>query len=191
METELDDTQKIQLIFFWGKMEKIQLHINGKEYNAEFPGKSGTDVLINGKQYKVELLKKYAQNIFSFAVNQKILQVSWDYREYDNNFLIIDGFTHEVEITNETKKLLKKFLLSSKDASDANHVRIKAPMPGMVVKVMVEEEQIVEKGDKIIIIEAMKMENAISAPMKGTIKHIKAKEGIAVEKDTVLMEIFA
>lgn len=172
-------------------MDNILLHINGKEFKAEYPDKDSREILINGKIYNVELLKKYAHNIFSFAVNQKILQVSWDYREYDNNYLIVDGFTHEVEITDETKKLLKQFLLNSDDVSDANHARIKAPMPGMIIKIPVAEEQYVNKGDKIIIIEAMKMENAISAPMSGTIRHIKAKEGVAVEKDSLLMEIFA
>lgn len=171
-------------------MENLILHINGKEFKAEFPENNNSTVLINGKKFEVELLKKYTNNIFSFSVNRKILQVAWDYREFDNDFLIADGFTHEVEITNETKLLLKKYLLNSGDA-DANHAKLKAPMPGMVVKIMVSEGDEVKKGDKVIIIEAMKMENAISATLSGTIKNIKAIEGNAVEKDALLMEIVA
>lgn len=185
METEYDDSQEVQL------MEKLILHINGKEFNAEFPDKDGSKIIINGKPFEVELLKTYSQNIFSFAVNNRILQVAWDYREFDSNYLIADGFTHEVEVTDETKQLLKQFLLNSSDSSDANHAKVKAPMPGMVVKILVNEGEVVAKGDKIIIIEAMKMENAISAPLSGTIKNIKAVEGKAVDKDSLILEIFA
>jgi len=172
-------------------MENLILKINGKDFKAEFPKDDDSIVIINGHEYEVELLKKYSQNIFSFAVNRKILQVAWDYRERDNNYLIVDGFTHEVNITNETKQLLKKFLLNSGDDSDANHARLKAPMPGMVVKILVSEGSEVKKGDKVIIIEAMKMENAISSPLSGAVKNIKAVEGSPVNKDAILMEIFA
>jgi biotin carboxyl carrier protein len=59
----------------------------------------------------------------------------------------------------------------------------------MVVKLIVVEGDLVKKGDKIIIIEAMKMENSLISPIAGVIKSIKVKEGTPVEKDAVLIEI--
>jgi len=62
-------------------------------------------------------------------------------------------------------------------------------MPGMVVKILVEPGVEVHKGDSLMIVEAMKMENALKSPIRGKVKSIKVNEGEAVEKDALLMEI--
>ena len=87
--------------------------------------------------------------------------------------------------------MIQKYLRDSGLGVESSHAKVKAPMPGMIIKILVEEGAHVEKGDKLIIIEAMKMENAISSPIKGKILHVKAREGSAVEKDAFLIEIEA
>lgn len=59
---------------------------------------------------------------------------------------------------------------------------IKAPMPGMVLKVLVNEGDEVKKGDALLVLEAMKMENILKSPTDGIIKKIAAVKGVAVEK---------
>ncbi len=66
---------------------------------------------------------------------------------------------------------------------------IKAPMPGLVLNVLVSEGQAVKKGDTILILEAMKMENALKAPQDGIIKKIAVSKGTAVEKNQLLIEL--
>lgn len=66
---------------------------------------------------------------------------------------------------------------------------IKAPMPGMVLKILVTPGQQINKGDSLIILEAMKMENILKAAAPGTVKSIKAVEKVAVEKGAVLIEM--
>ena len=66
---------------------------------------------------------------------------------------------------------------------------IKAPMPGMVLKVLVEPGQQINKGDGLIILEAMKMENILKATVSATVKSIKAIERTAVEKGAILIEL--
>ncbi|MBC7552646.1 MAG: biotin/lipoyl-binding protein [Taibaiella sp.] len=66
---------------------------------------------------------------------------------------------------------------------------VKAPMPGMVLRVLVTAGQKVNKGDALIILEAMKMENLLKATVAGTVKTIKAVEKTAVEKGAVLLEM--
>ncbi len=65
---------------------------------------------------------------------------------------------------------------------------IKAPMPGMVINILVQEGQEVEKDTPLLILEAMKMENVIKSPTQGTIKRIGATKGSAVEKNALLLE---
>lgn len=65
---------------------------------------------------------------------------------------------------------------------------IKAPMPGMVLNILVSEGQAVKKGDNILILEAMKMENILKAPADGVVKKIAVTKGTAVEKNQLLIE---
>lgn len=66
---------------------------------------------------------------------------------------------------------------------------VKAPMPGMVLKILVTQGQQVNKGDGLVILEAMKMENILKATGPATVKAIKATERTAVEKGAVLIEL--
>ncbi len=73
---------------------------------------------------------------------------------------------------------------SAKKAND-----IKAPMPGLILNVNVEEGQEVEEGETLLILEAMKMENAIGAPKNGTVKSINVKSNGTVEKGELMIEM--
>jgi biotin carboxyl carrier protein len=75
--------------------------------------------------------------------------------------------------------------LSSLNAAKVSEV--KAPMPGMVLKVFVTEGMEIKKGDNLFVLEAMKMENIIKSPADVTVKTIKIKPGDKVEKGQVLL----
>ncbi|OOQ57691.1 acetyl-CoA carboxylase biotin carboxyl carrier protein subunit [Mucilaginibacter pedocola] len=81
--------------------------------------------------------------------------------------------------------LLEKMGLSNMAAKSVSE--IKAPMPGLVLKVFVEPGADVKKGENLFVLEAMKMENIIKAPADVNIKVIKIKPGDKVEKGQILM----
>jgi 3-methylcrotonyl-CoA carboxylase alpha subunit len=66
---------------------------------------------------------------------------------------------------------------------------LEAPMPGKVIAVKVEAGQAVIRGQELLVVEAMKMENAIRAPRDGRVKSVSAKVGDAVSPGTVLVEL--
>jgi pyruvate carboxylase subunit B len=66
---------------------------------------------------------------------------------------------------------------------------VKSPMPGLIISVPVREGQEVEKGDKVIILESMKMENELHSPRNGIVNHVYVEEGDSVEKDQLLATI--
>ena len=92
-----------------------------------------------------------------------------------------------VEVIDERTRQLQE-LTGDGGASRKGGV-IKAPMPGLVLVVEVEEGQTVEQGQGIIVLEAMKMENEIKAAGAGVVKAIHVKPGQAVEKGVLLIEI--
>jgi biotin carboxyl carrier protein len=62
-------------------------------------------------------------------------------------------------------------------------------MPGKVVKILVEVGQTVQKGQTLVVLEAMKMENEIKCGLNGTIKAIHVKEGQALDQGVLMMEV--
>lgn len=71
-------------------------------------------------------------------------------------------------------------------AAPAGAQTIKAPMPGTILKVNVSNGQAVKKGDVLMVLEAMKMENEILAPNDGTVSSVGVSQGASVESGTVL-----
>ncbi len=65
---------------------------------------------------------------------------------------------------------------------------IKAPMPGLILEINVEEGQTVNEDDALLILEAMKMENVINSPREGVIKSISVNKGETVDKNALLIE---
>ncbi|MBL7731922.1 MAG: biotin/lipoyl-binding protein [Chitinophagaceae bacterium] len=98
-----------------------------------------------------------------------------------------DGETFHITIKDELDRQLDKMGYGK---STGKHVKeIKAPMPGLVLEVAVTEGQEVAEGEKLLILEAMKMENSIMIPASARIKRVAVKAGQAVEKGQLLVEL--
>jgi biotin carboxyl carrier protein len=65
---------------------------------------------------------------------------------------------------------------------------VKAPMPGLIIDIALEAGQEVKKGDTLLILEAMKMENVIKCPADGIVSKVHIKKGESVEKNQILVE---
>lgn len=103
------------------------------------------------------------------------------------HLITVNGKKVEAELRDKFDELLKELGM---DASSALKVGdLKAPMPGLVVDVPVKEGDTVKKGDTLVILEAMKMENALKAVADASVKKIMVKKGQAVEKNTVLIQL--
>jgi pyruvate carboxylase subunit B len=66
---------------------------------------------------------------------------------------------------------------------------VRSPMPGKITRIMVSQGELIEAGQGVVILEAMKMENEIKAPSAGIVKAIRIQEADAVEKNAILIEI--
>ncbi len=99
----------------------------------------------------------------------------------------IEGEVFEVELKDELDQMLDEMGFSKAISKQIKEV--KAPMPGMVLEITVKEGQQVKEGDKLLILGAMKMENAITISAAAIIKRIAVKAGQAVEKGQVLVEL--
>jgi biotin carboxyl carrier protein len=92
----------------------------------------------------------------------------------------------EIKLKDQFDILLEKLGMNNLQNHAAKE--IKAPMPGLIFDIKVKEGDEVKKGDAVLILEAMKMENILKSPGDGIVKAIKIKKGQSVEKNQVLIQ---
>ena len=109
--------------------------------------------------------------------------------DYENkSFSIrVNNNVYNIAAKDRFDLLAEQLGFSSKQTKKSN--LIKAPMPGMVLSILVTEGQAIQKGESVIILEAMKMENVLKAAEDGVIKSIKVQQGNPVEKNQALIEL--
>ena len=123
--------------------------------------------MINGKSYNIEVAElNQAQKTAKLRINNHIYSVSLQTK--------LDALLAKMGIKNATQNKIDT---------------IKAPMPGLVLKIEATPGQAVLKGDTLLVLEAMKMENVIKAPANGTVAQILVQQGQAVEKGAVLINM--
>ena len=101
--------------------------------------------------------------------------------------LRVNGQKYTVAITEPIDQLLRSMGLDLQAAKKVESV--KAPMPGMILKVLVSPGQQINKGDGLLILEAMKMENVLKASGPAVVKSVRVDERTAVEKGAVLIDL--
>jgi acetyl/propionyl-CoA carboxylase alpha subunit len=164
-------------------MQKLSVTIDKQVYEIEasvFPqNESEFSVWVNGELLTVnipDIEAPFAKQEW-FVVNGRPYEIT-----FHKNLDWIKGFggLHRLEVRDE------EALIAKPVSSDG---RIKAPIPGIITRVMVEKGQEVERGEPLLILEAMKMENEIRAPKTGIVQTLPVSEGQAVLREQVLAEI--
>lgn len=164
-------------------------------FETKFNGKKNlVDVDTDSSKFK---LNEGEASVYSFeSINDGQYLLRIGFRTYTIDSVSVHG--NETEFTlngqwisatvrNEQDLLLDRLGFRTTTSSDENELR--APMPGKILEILCEKGQQLEKGDALIILEAMKMENELKAPISGTVAAVKIKQGQSVEKNQLLIEI--
>ncbi len=139
---------------------------------------------IHGNQYEVEILK-IEENIAEVDVNGTVYSVEVDKNLKPVTKTPILVRSQAVPSLESDKAIVK----TASPASPKGTGTIKSPLPGVVLSVIAREGDKVKYGDKLLVLEAMKMENTIESDKEGTIKSIKVRQGDSVLEGDVLVEI--
>ncbi len=145
---------------------------------------SGEKTLVNGKTYEHQLIQKKSHE-YQLLTNGKSHEVRILSVEGSQIWMLVDDYELKVEAKNELDLMMKKLGVATGSAMDSSEVL--APMPGTILDIMVAPEQEVKKGDSLLVLNAMKMENVIKAPGDGIVKDIRVSPGENVNKNQVLI----
>jgi len=152
---------------FETELTKGKLTVEGKDAHMDIreQGNSNYSIIHNLSSYNAEVV--------SFDRATKSAEIK------------VNGRLYNVTAKDQFDLLLEQLGMNA--GNNAKVSDLKAPMPGLVLKVFVNPGDEVKKGDNLLVLEAMKMENIIKAPADVVVKSSKIKPGDKVEKGQVLM----
>lgn len=159
--------------------------IDNEIFDFEFNDQKGLDGTINGAAFKIDA-KKHG-SIHHVIHNHRSYTVELVHFDTKNKSCILKINNQEVVVSIEDRydQLLHKLGMDQFNAKKVNEVL--APMPGLVIQIIAKEGMQVVKGEPLIVLEAMKMENMIKSPTDGIVKSIEVQQNKTVDKNQVLI----
>lgn len=163
---------------------RFQVAVAGRTLTVELHADSGA-VSVDGATHQAELRRVPGSPMRILELDGALATLAM-VETGAGGWLVQDGGErHEVEVLDERTAHIRS--LAGAAATTAGPKALKAPMPGLVVRVVVEPGQAVAAGASLVVLEAMKMENDLKAPGPAQVDEVLAVAGQTVEKGTVLV----
>ncbi|MDI9866923.1 acetyl-CoA carboxylase biotin carboxyl carrier protein subunit [Flectobacillus longus] len=162
----------------------LKASVNNKTFDIQ---QNATETLLNGAPFDWDFAKTQDGN-FSILYNNRSFNAEVIEADYASKSFVlkINNSVYTVGVKDRFDILLDQLGMSNAASSKVND--LKAPMPGLVVDIKVSVGDSVQKGDTLLILEAMKMENVLKATGDGKVKSIKVAARENVEKNQVMIE---
>ena len=145
----------------------------------------GQKILVDGREVNYEVIREEEDRLL-VKIGDSVEEIIYSEKGEEIE-LLLSNETVRMEVLSDRDILLKR--LESGGPAGHAHSEIKAPMPGLVVKILVADGERVKKGAKLIILEAMKMENEIRAAADSEVAEVLVHEGEIVDKDQTIMKL--
>lgn len=162
---------------------KYYTKVNNQEYEIEIDHEN--EIAVNGEKYAIDFQQVAEAGLSSLLINNVSVEAVVEERN-DSWEVLMMGKLYTVKVQDERTYRLAMARGSGLDSGEGD---LKAPMPGIIIAIPVAVGDFVKQGDKVVILESMKMENELRAPRDGVIMHVKTSAGASVEKDQVLIVI--
>ncbi|MEO6656377.1 MAG: biotin/lipoyl-containing protein [Pyrinomonadaceae bacterium] len=166
---------------------KLHVDIESAKHEVEIRNDSGKlFARVDDRNYELEASEP-EPNVFLFKRGGKVFEVFVSPQKKASEPYAVRVGTAELEITITDPKRLRGS--AGGDEQSSGRAEIRTAMPGKVVRILVSEGDSVQKGDGVIVVEAMKMQNEMRSPKDGTVSGIKVAENDTVSAGDVLMVI--
>lgn len=158
--------------------------VEGKQFLVEIIDEKHVNV--DGKVYEVDFESVSGQPVYSLIVDGKSHE-GYAARGDDDWQVLLHGRLYPITVEDEREKRLRS--AAGGGVAETGEFHLRAPMPGLVVAVPVEEGQAVKRGQVLVILESMKMQNELKSPRDGTVERLRIKAGDAVEQKQTLLSV--
>jgi biotin carboxyl carrier protein len=158
--------------------------VDGREYLVEIL--DDKHISVNGKTYGVDFESVSGQPVYSLIVDGKSHE-SYVRQEDDQWQVLLRGRLFPVTVEDEREKRLRA--AAGGGVAETGEFHLRAPMPGLVITIPIAEGEVVKKGQVLLVLESMKMQNELKSPRDGTVHRIKVKAGESVEQKQTLLSV--
>ncbi len=159
--------------------------LRGNQHKVEVQKhRDSYEIRIDGKPYTVDARFLNSPNTLSLVINRKCYEAT-----VHNSGKVVHVSVGGEEFELQIASLREQAGRRSDGTAVVAHKEIKAPMPGIVVSVEVKEDDIVDAGQPLVIIEAMKMQNEIGSPARAKVKKVHVSAGDVVESKQTLVTL--
>jgi biotin carboxyl carrier protein len=158
--------------------------VGEREYSIEIVNRNL--IIVDGIPYQVDFSSISGQPVYSLLIDGKSYE-GYMYPDEDDWEVLLQGSMYAVNVEDERERRLRQALGEGPTASGEFH--LKAPMPGLVVSVLVSDKQEVSSGDVLVILESMKMQNELKSPRDGVVSRLRVKQGDSVERKQTLLSV--
>jgi biotin carboxyl carrier protein len=145
-------------------------------------------IMIDGRRVEYELIP-LTKPFYRLVIDGKAFEVAMPDPVGSGGEASVYTDGERIDLTVEDRRLRLMKSLQSERTTKMHAAAIRSPMPGRITSLLVHEGELIEEGQGVCILEAMKMENEIRSPVAGIVKSVKVNESDAVEKNAVLIEI--
>lgn len=143
-------------------------------------------VTVDGVMYQVDFGEVSEQTVYSLLADNRSFE-AFVYPVDEGWQVLLLGTQYELTVEDEREKRLRASL-GGRIAENVDY-HLKAPMPGLVVAIPVSDGQVVAKGDVLVVLESMKMQNELKSPRAGKISRVRIKPGDSVELRETLLSV--
>ena len=158
--------------------------IDNKEFEIEVVDER--HIRIGDRLLEVDFESVSGQPVFSLILDGRSYE-SFVYPGEEGWDVLLRGRQYQAKVEDEREKRLKA--AAGAEAVEGGEFHLKAPMPGLVVAILIEEGQEVKKGQVMLILESMKMQNELKAPRDGIMGRVRVKAGESVEQRQTLLSV--
>ena len=163
---------------------KYFISVAGRELEVEL---DGDQVRVDGREVSATLARVPGSPEISLTIDGRACRMAVAGQEPGTWHLVDRGVVREVAIEDERTRHIRSLAGTGKSVGSGGV--LKAPMPGLVMRIDVSVGDVVVAGAALVVLEAMKMENELKAATAGTVRAIFVATGQAVEKGQVLLDI--
>ena len=164
----------------------LKILVKDKEYQVEFTDSAQQAGTLNGEKFELDVIEIKGGSFHAIKDDRSFNVEIIDVDHATKTFTIrVNKNKYTLQAKDKYDDLLHSLGMDNLAGRKVNE--IKAPMPGLVLEIRVQEGAQVKKGDAILVLEAMKMENVLKSPADGIVKKINVKKGMAVEKNQILI----
>ena len=167
---------------------KFRARVGDREFEIEVRAEGDRYIVRSGNREREVSLEKGGPGLVRALLGERRVDFGWEPREGGGGRVLLEGVPFDVELVGAGAPVPAEALAAAARGT-RRAAEVRAPIPGLVTRILVEPGDAVRKDQPVLCLDAMKLENEIPAPRDGVLREVTVRAGQPVEKDQLLFVV--